>query len=208
VKALYTPAGSVPLARVMREYRAAIVPLGVVLAINVGVLILGVLPLSQRVSVNEQRAVAAERQRALAQAEFRRAEALREGKAQATDDLEKFYKEILPTDVAAARRVLQLRLQQKARDHGVEYQSGGSTEESLNKSALLRLSIQMRLSGSYDDIRAFIYALETAPDFVVIDNVKLAEGVDSNAPLAVALEVSTYYRAPAPAAPRTGANGG
>lgn len=207
MKALYSVAGSVPLARVLREYRAALLPLAVVLAVNVGVLALGVLPLSQRVSVNEQRAVAAERQRALAQAEFKRAEALREGKAQATDDLERFYKEILPIDVAAARRVLQLRLQQRAREHGVEYQSGGSTEESLNKSSLLRLTIQMRLAGEYDDIRAFIYALETSPDFIIIDSVKLAEGVDSNAPLAVALEVSTYYRAPPTGVVRTGANG-
>ena len=51
----------------------------------------------------------------------------------------------------------------------------------------------MALSGEYDDIRAFIYDLENVADFVVIDNVTLAEGGDANAPLAVALDVSTYY---------------
>jgi Tfp pilus assembly protein PilO len=195
MKALYSVAGRVPLVRVIREYRAALLPLSVVLGINLVVLIAVVLPLSQRVSATEQRAEAAERQRAVARAELRRAEALRDGKSQAMQDLDTFYKQVLPGDVAAARRILQLKLQQLAREHDVQYQSGGSTEEALPKSSLLRLTIQMRLSGDYDDIREFIYAVETASDFVVIDNVKLAEGVDSNAPLSVSLDVSTYYRA-------------
>lgn len=200
MRALYSVAGSVPLSRVIREHRAGLLPVALVLAINVIVLGAVVLPLSRRVSANEQRAIAAERQRVVAQAEFRRAEALRDGKAQATEDLQTFYKQVLPTDVTSARRVLQLRLRQQAREHDVQFQSGGTTEEEVNKSSLLRLSTQMRLSGDYADIRAFIYALETAPHFVVIDNVRLAEGSDPNAPLSVALQVSTYYRS-APGAP-------
>ena len=206
MKALYSVTGQVPLGRVVREHRAAFIPIGVVLAINVAVLIAVVLPLSRRVSTNEQRAIAAERQRMVAQAELKRAEALRDGQAQATQDLATFYKEVLPTDVTAARRMLQLRLRQRAREGNVQYESGGSTEEEVDNSTLLRLTTQMRLSGEYDDIRGFIYTLETSPDFVVIDNVKLAEGVDANAPLSVFLEVSTYYRAPQDAA-RTSGNG-
>jgi Tfp pilus assembly protein PilO len=99
---------------------------------------------------------------------------------------------------------LQLRLRQRARESNVQYESGGSTEEEVNNSSLLRLTAQMRLSGEYDDIRGFIYTVETSPDFVVIDNVKLAEGVDSNAPLSVFLEVSTYYRAPQDAVQTSG----
>jgi type IV pilus assembly protein PilO len=204
MRALYSVTGQVPLRRVIREHRAALIPLGVVLAVNVGVLIAVVLPLSQRVSTNEQRAIGAERQRLVAQAELKRAEALRDGQAQATQDLATFYKEVLPTDVTAARRMLQLRLRQRARESNVQYESGGSTEEEVNNSSLLRLTAQMRLSGEYDDIRGFIYTVETSPDFVVIDNVKLAEGVDSNAPLSVFLEVSTYYRAPQDAVQTSG----
>jgi Tfp pilus assembly protein PilO len=207
MRALYSVTGHVPLTRVIREHRAALIPLGVVLAANVVVLIALVLPLSQRVSSNEQRSIVAERERVVAQAEFRRAEALRDGQAQATVDLQTFYKEVLPTDVTTARRLLGLRLQQLARENDVQFQSGGTTEEELEKSTLLRLTTQMRLSGEYDDIRGFIYALETAPAFVVIDNVKLAEGVDLNAPLSVYLEVSTYYRTPESAVARTGGNG-
>ena len=36
--------------------------------------------------------------------------------------------------------------------------------------------------------------VETGPDFIVIDNVQLAEGAQANAPLSLTLELSTYYR--------------
>ena len=194
MRALDSLGGSVPLARVMREHRAALLPLGITLAINIIVLLVVVLPLSQRVSTNAQRAENAERQRAVAEAEFKRAEGLRDGKTKAIQDLDTFYKQVLPTNVAAARRVLHLKAQQLARAHSLHFESGDSTEDELDESTLLRLSTQMNLSGEYDDIRGFIYELETAPDFVVIDNVKLAEGSEANAPLSVSLDVSTYYR--------------
>ena len=207
MKALYSVAGDVPLARVLREHRTALVPLAIVLAVNLAVLVVVVLPLSRRVTTNEQRAIAAERQRVVAQAEFKRAEGLRDGKAQATQDLETFYKDVLPTSVAVARRILVLRPQQQAREFNVQFQSGSSTEEEIDKSSLLKLGVQMRLSGDYDDIRAFIYALETSSEFLIIDNLKLAEGLDTSAPLSVFLEVSTYYRSPDSTVARAVSNG-
>ena len=52
----------------------------------------------------------------------------------------------------------------------------------------------MVLAGTYADMRDFIYQLETAPEFVVIDNVQLAEGGDGSGSLVVTLDLSTYYR--------------
>ena len=207
MKALYSLTGDVPISRIVREHRAAMVPLGVVLAINIVALLGLVLPMSQRVAANEQRAEAAERQQAAAEADFQQAEALRQAQTQATKDLQTFYDQVLPSSVASARHILQLRLQQKAREHGVSYQGSGTTEESLHESTLLRLTMSVRLSGEYDDIRAFIYDLETSPDFVVIDNVRLAAGTEADAPLSVSLQVSTYYRTPALPAVRTGGDG-
>jgi Tfp pilus assembly protein PilO len=166
-----------------------------------------VFPLGQRVSANEQRAETAERQRGQAAAEFRRAETLRDTQTQATKDLETFYAEVLPSNVGAARRILQLRLQQMVRDHGVLYQGSGTIEESIRESSLLRLTMSVRLAGEYDDIRSFLYDLERSTDFVVVDNIKLAEGTEPDAPLAVFLQVSTYYRAPDVTAALTGGKG-
>jgi hypothetical protein len=113
-------------ARVLREYRKALVPLGLVLAINLVVLAAVVLPLSRRVAANEQRATQAARAEQTARAEFNAAEALRDGKAQATKDLETFYDVVLPSNVAAARRVLNSKILSLAKEHGVDFESGAS----------------------------------------------------------------------------------
>jgi hypothetical protein len=206
MNALYSVGQTVPLARVIREHRAALLPLGVVLAVNLIVLLVVVLPLSRSVASGEQRAEAAEREQAAAQAEFNRAESLRDGKARATRDLDTFYKQVLPGNVAVARRLLDFKLQVQAREHDVRFENSSTTEQDSRDSNLLRLTGEASLSGDYDDIRALIYALETSSDFLVIDKVALAEGDDANAPLLVRMGVSTYYRTPSEAA-RTGTNG-
>jgi hypothetical protein len=86
-----------------------------------------------------------------------------------------------------------VKLSQLARSHDVRFESGAATTESLKGSTLERLRVNYSLSGDWDDIRQLIYAIETGPDFVVIDNVKLAEG-EANAPLSLTLDLSTYYR--------------
>ena len=207
MKALYSVTGQVPLARIVGEHRTALLPLGLVLAANIIALVAVVYPLGQRVSSNEQRAETAERQSIQAAADFRRAETLRDAQTQATRDLETFYAEVLPSNVGAARRILQLRLQQMAREHGVLYQGSGTIEEAIRDSTLLRLTMSVRLAGEYDDIRAFLYDLERSNDFVVVDNIKLAEGNEPNAPLTVFLQVSTYYRTPVTTAVLTGSDG-
>lgn len=207
MRALYSVTGEVPWGRIVREHRTALLPLLVVLLANIVALVAVVYPLGQRVAANEQRAQLAERQRTQAEAEFRRAERLRDSQSQATKDLETFYAQVLPSSVGAARRVLQLRLQQMAREHDVAHQGSGTTEEEIRGSDLLRLTMSLRLTGEYDDIRAFLYDLERSNDFVVVDNIKLAEGTEPGAPLAVFLQVSTYYRAPDATAVLTGGDG-
>jgi Tfp pilus assembly protein PilO len=196
----------VPLSRIAREYRRALVPLGILLAINVALLALVVLPLVQRVSSNDSRAQSAARAESAALAEFQKAEALREGRARATTDLEMFYKQVLPLDVESARRIVQSKPRRLATAHDVHYARAQSDTEDVRESSLERLSSAISLSGSWEDIRAFIYELETAPEFIVIDNVAITEGTDTNSPLSLSVEVSTYYRGRA-VRTRTGSDG-
>lgn len=207
MKAIFNVGSSVPVARVLREHRTALVPLGIVLGINLIVLMAVVLPLSRRVIGNEARAGNAERAMAIAEAEFRQTEVLREGKTRASADLETFYRQVLPSDAAAARRITHFKSQQRAREHDVRYERGATDEESIDDSVLKRQTVSMTLSGDYDDIRAFIYTLETSPDFVVIDNVAIAEGTGVNAPLSLSLDLSTYYRTTGATVARTRSNG-
>jgi len=45
----------------------------------------------------------------------------------------------------------------------------------------------------YESFRQFIYALESASPFVIIDDVSLAQS-DANKPLTLVMELSTYFR--------------
>ena len=202
MRPLFSYGARVPIGRVLREHRAALLPLGLLLIANVVALAVILLPLSRRVATNEARAEAAERQQAAANAEFTKAETVRESKARASSDLETFYKQVLPGDVTAAQRMTHLRFQQKAREHSVQFQRGDTSEDQERGSVLKRLTSSMTLSGDYDDIRALLFDLETSPEFIVIENVVLTQGSDADAGLSVELQVSTYYRAGlAPAVP-------
>ncbi|MEO8682101.1 MAG: type 4a pilus biogenesis protein PilO [Vicinamibacterales bacterium] len=194
MKALFTVGASVPVARVVRDHRKWLWPLGVVIAINLGVLGLVVLPLAASVESVGRRAEAAAQSLKEAKADFAGAEATRDGQSQATRDLDRFYRQVLPADAAAARRLTHLRLSQKAREHNLTFERSSAQPESLRDSELERLRVSYALAGNYDDVRQLIYDIETGEEFVVIDNIVLAEGSDNNAPLKFNLELSTYYR--------------
>ena len=53
----------------------------------------------------------------------------------------------------------------------------------------------MTLAGEYEDMRQFIYLLETAPEFVVIDDITLSEAGEPGSPLVLTMALSTYYQA-------------
>lgn len=206
MRALFTYGAEVPLARVIADHRRWLVPVGIVLAINIVVLLAIVLPLRRSVESASARADASGQELRGAMADLKEAEATRDGQSQASTDLDRFYAEVLPKDFATARRITQLKLQQLARSHDVSFDGGAATPETLRDSSLERLQVNYSLSGDWDDIRQLIYALETGPDFIVIDNVQLAEGQQANAPLSLTLDLSTYYRAAAAARGR-GADG-
>ena len=190
-----TPTRGTLVRRIMREHRAWLWPLAVLLAVNLVAVILGVLPMSRSVRAAEQRARQATTDAAAAETELRAVSAARDGRDAATRELAIFYRDVLPVDVAAARRVLQLRVAQLARTHQVVFARSTATPEAVRDSTLTRLLVAAELVGRYDDIRAFLYALETADDFVVVESIKLAEGEDAMAPLNLGLDVSTYYKA-------------
>jgi Tfp pilus assembly protein PilO len=166
----------------------------VVLAINLIVLAAVVLPMRESVATGTEQAAASVEALAEARADLQEAEATRDGQSQASQDLEKFYGDVLPAHFAAARRMTQLKLAQMARSHDVAFQRGATTPERLRDSTLERLRVSVELAGDWDDIRQLIYDIETGPDFIVLDNVALSEGESANAPLSLTLDVSTFYR--------------
>lgn len=182
--------------RVFREKRSLMLPLLIALALNVALLVLAVLPLTQNVASEETRAVAAAADRAAAERSFARAEAIVNGKARADKELARFYGQVLPPDQTGARRITYSNLQQFARAAGlsVSQLNTPTPRETEDADALTKLTTELTLSGSYRGIRQFIYAVETQPAFLVIESLDLATDGDRDQPLAVTIKVATYFR--------------
>jgi len=189
-----SPHGRRLISRIAAEHRRSLIALGLTCAVGVLTYGFGVYPLAQRVANIEQRDRAAEQALAAAQAELAQVSGTLTGKARASSELATFYKDVLPQDLPGARRLTYLRLAQLARATNLDYERSSYSPSVEANSTLTRLGIRMVLSGTYANMRAFIYELETAPEFVVIDNIQLSEGGGNTGSLVVSLELSTYYR--------------
>ena len=182
--------------RVLSEHRRLVVPLAIALLVNVLAYAFFVYPLSEDVANIAQRDAAAERELAAAKREHALATGTSTGKDRAAQELARFYKEVLPRDHAAARRLTHNRIPQIAKRFNVEFYSATvSAPARARESSLVRFTTKLELAGRYRDVRNFIHELETAPEFVVIDDVALSEEYDEGGLLEMTLQLSTYYRA-------------
>lgn len=180
--------------RIVAAHRGLVVGLGVALLANVLAYILVVRPLEAKSTGAADRAAAAANARLAAERERAQAESLVKGKATADEELAAFYQKVLPADMTAARRMTYASLPALARRSGVRYEARTTTIEDVDRDGRLeRMNIKMSLQGEYENLRQFIFALESAPEFVIIDGVTLVEG-QGDEPLSLTLDLSTYYR--------------
>jgi Tfp pilus assembly protein PilO len=184
------------LRRILSEKRLIVVPLALAVVANVVAYAVVVRPLQARVNSAEERRRDAEENRRAAARDLAQAQATETGKQRAEEDLQRFYRQILPGDFASARRAVYVRLAQLARECNLRYerQSIEQTRDSRT-TVLTHLRVTLVLDGSYEDVRRFLHAVETAPEFFIVDTVGLAYRGEANAPLMVTLGMSTYFRA-------------
>lgn len=183
------------LTRILAEKRRMIWPLAIVLLANLAVFAIVVYPLSQKVAMGQQEADAATIALENAKRDYANARATVTGKAQADDELKKFYGDVLPPDLSAARRITYLPVSQLAEEANLRVVRGVSDWTLIRESSLARFTQTTVLTGQYGDIRRFIYALETRPEFVVIENVDLAQNEnEASRGITVTLQIATYFR--------------
>jgi len=186
----------VTVARVVREKRHLIWPLALVLIANAAVWLLVVYPLSQKVAVGEQESETAAAVLEAARRDYANARATVTGKTQADAELAKFYSEVLPPDLSGARRITFLPLDQLAAQSNLRVERLNTERSTVRDSQLRKLSQVAVLTGEYRDIRRFIHRLETAPEFIILENVTLAQSEqDTSRGITVTVQVATYYRA-------------
>ena len=181
------------LTRILHEKRTPITVVAIILAFDVLLYVLWVYPLSTRASRAETRAAQAMEQRVQAQVTHAAVSATSANKTNADSELQGFYTDVLPSGLAGARIISSPFLVKLAEDTNLVLERRTSVPEKERESLLARLRITMVLAGEYEDIRQFIYELETAPEFILIEEVVLSQGDESEEELVLTLGLSTYY---------------
>lgn len=184
------------LQRILLDKRGMIVPLALFAVANVVLYAVVVFPLGRQVVNAEDEARIQHQQLNAARFDLKTAKATVLGKTQADADLQKFYKDVLPPDQGIARRITYTRLAELAHQANVKLEHGVNGISREKGSSLSKLTTTYALSGEYRDVRRFIYSLETAPEFIVLENLGLtsAGAQQPNRSLSVNLAIATYFR--------------
>ena len=180
--------------RVVAEKRSMILPLVIALIVNLVAYFLVVRPRGIKSAGAADRAAAAADTLRAAEREVASARALVEGKGRADEELSAFYQKVLPRDLIAARRMTYASLPALARKTNVKYEAQRSNidDRQQKDSRLGHLVIRMQLQCDYDAFRDFLYQLETAQEFVIIDDVTLSESTGADQQTLV-IDLSTYF---------------
>jgi hypothetical protein len=180
--------------RILTEKRRFIYPLIAAVLVNAALFLGVVLPLSRRVAGGELQAQAAATALANARRDHAAARATVTGKVTADEELKKFYGAVLPATHSQARSITFLRLNELAEGADLVLERSATDTDQERGSELGRFTATYVLSGEYRNIRRFIHALETAEEFLILENVALSQGSEGESDLIVNVQVSTYYR--------------
>jgi hypothetical protein len=189
------------LRRIVAEKRPLLIPLALLAVLNLAVYVLVVYPLGVKQAGAEDRARIARTSLQSAEHEMAAARALVSGKGRAEQELATFYDKVLPSDLTAARRMTYATLPSLAQETNVKLSDRRTVVDAMVKvdptvkkdTRFGHLQIRMVLQGDYASLRRFVYELESASEFLIIDDVTLAQN-DSEKPLTLTMELSAYYR--------------
>jgi hypothetical protein len=180
--------------RILVEKRALIIPLVLGVIGNAAAYGLWVYPLGVKSAGAADRAAAASRSLQVAERELAAARELVAGKSRAEQELSTFFDKVLPADLASARDLTYATLPSLAKKSSVKMIDRRFDVVKPEKNARLGLlKVHTVWQCDYESFRQFIYALESASPFVIIDDVTLAQN-DPAKPLLLTIELSTYFR--------------
>jgi Tfp pilus assembly protein PilO len=183
-----------PIRRIFQEKRRVTIPVLAGLVLNLALFAGVVFPLSARVRGVEAQTHASLQQLQAAQREAADTRNVAQGRDRTSAALKAFYKDVLPSNFAQARGAAYLRLSQLAEQHNLEWSQRQADLQMQKDSSLARINMSMALRGDFDDIRRFIYQVESGTDFIVIDSISLRQGVEAGSALTFDLNLSTYYK--------------
>jgi len=181
--------------RILVEKRTLIVPLVLGVVANIAAYGLWVYPLGVKSAGAADRAAAATRSLQSAESELAKARELVAGKSRAEQELSTFFDKVLPADLRAARNLTYATLPALAKKSNVRLVDRRFEEGKHEKNARLGvLNVHTSWQGDYESFRRFIYALESASPFVIIDDVALTQSDPSKSLIMLKMDLSTYFR--------------
>ena len=180
--------------RILREKRALIIPVALGVIVNIAAYALWVYPLGVKSAGAANRAAMAAQSLQAAERDHAAARELVAGQSRADQELSTFFDKVLPADLPSARRLTYTSLPALAKKASVKFLDRRFEVETPLKNARLGLlKVRTQWQCDYESFRQFIYELESAPPFVIIDDVSLSQS-DQTKPLTLILQLSTYYR--------------
>jgi Tfp pilus assembly protein PilO len=182
------------LKRVLAEKGLPLTVAAAVAVLGLGLYAFVVYPWTARVDSARQRELTASQNLAAAGQAHDAATAMANGKTRTNDQLERFYGDVLPSTLAEARGITYPRFAALAGAHNLVLEQRTSVPEQEEESQLARLRTTMRLGGEWPDIRRFIHALESAPEFIVIEGIELSQSEEDDSAQMLILSAVTYYQ--------------
>lgn len=183
-----------PFRRVLAEKRVAFTAVGIVLLADLLLYVLAVQPARAGVRQAGERAAQAAADAAARTADVADARARLAGARRAGEQLRQFRAQVLPHDLAQARDLTYPRLAVLAGRFGLDLERRTSELEQGEHARFGRLEATLRLAGRYGDIRRFIEAVETGPEFLIIDAIALSSrDAERGDGLVVTLGVVTHF---------------
>lgn len=181
--------------RVLLDNRFASFVVAGLLATDIALLLLVVSPWSERVERSSQRTDLGLLNRDRALRDLRRAETTLDGQNMATAELQRFYGEALESDLTSARAMSSRTLTTLASQNDLVMERRTTSLDTEFFGDLRRLRISLRLEGRYENIRRFLYALETGSDFIVIEEISLTDNSSAESSQVLRLGLATYFYA-------------
>lgn len=179
--------------RIFVEKRLAITIVIIAVVVDIALYALVVLPGSVALTNARQRAELASSDLIAAEQALAMARTTVDGKLEADRELQNFYREILPSDLSDARGITFARLEEAAAQNNLLMERRSSSIDHEEGSRLVRLRMTMFLKGDYRDMRRFLSELETADDFIVIEEISLSQDDAAENTEALTLGLATYY---------------
>jgi hypothetical protein len=181
--------------RIFSERRGVMVPLLILLVGNIGVLLALVWPMHRAVKGADNARMEAALALGVARKGENEAKMQRGSKERADIELKQFYTQVLPKDFRSAVGLANFWLGKVADDSKLRFRGGNFDSLPVKDSVLTRVTGQVSLLGDYANIRQFLYDVETAQEFVIIESVEMspANATQGDTQLELTLSIATYY---------------